>query len=64
MSHLPEFCIRNYDKTFIEFGEDVQESQTAAGQSIASPGFGVEPEALRGILTVKRGLIYFRLQIE
>jgi predicted dehydrogenase len=48
-----KFFIRGYDGSFIKYGDDKQESQVAAGQTTATPEFGVEPETTYGLLTTK-----------
>jgi predicted dehydrogenase len=49
-----KFFVRGYDGTFVKYGEDKQEAQIMAGQTTASPGYGVEPESTNGILTTKK----------
>ena len=53
MQYPLKFFVRGYDGTFIKYGDDKQESQVAAGQTTATPGFGVEPEDTYGLLTTK-----------
>jgi len=48
-----KFFIRGRDGSFIKFGDDRQESQIISGQTVATPGFGVEPPATHGLLTTK-----------
>ena len=53
MQYPLKYFIRGYDGSFIKYGDDKQERQIMAGQTTASPGFGVEPEATYGLLTTK-----------
>jgi len=53
MQYPLKYFIRGYDGSFVKFGDDKQESQIMSGQTTASPGFGVEPEATYGLLTTK-----------
>jgi len=53
MQYPLKFFVRGYDGSFVKFGDDKQESQIMAGQTTATPGFGVEPEATWGLLTTK-----------
>ncbi len=48
-----KYLVRGYDGSFIKFGDDKQESQIAAGLTVASPGFGIESENTYGLLTTK-----------
>ena len=53
MQYPLKFFVRGYDGSFIKYGDDKQESQIMAGQTTATPGFGIEPEATYGLLTTK-----------
>jgi len=53
MQYPLKYFIRGYDGSFMKYGDDKQEVQTFAGQTPATPGFGVEPEATWGLLTTK-----------
>lgn len=53
MQYPLKFFVRGYDGSFIKYGDDKQESQIMSGQTTATPGFGVEPEATWGLLTTK-----------
>lgn len=54
MQYPLKFFVRGYDGSFIKYGDDKQESQIMAGQTTATPGYGVEPEATYGLLTTKK----------
>lgn len=54
MQHPMKFFVRGYDGSFIKYGEDIQESQVAAGLKSTAPEFGVEPETTYGLLTTKK----------
>jgi predicted dehydrogenase len=53
MQYPLKYFVRGYDGTFIKYGTDMQESQIMTGQTTATPGFGVEPEATHGVLTTQ-----------
>jgi predicted dehydrogenase len=53
MQYPLKFFVRGYEGSFIKFGDDVQESQIAAGMTPTTPGFGLENEATYGLLTTK-----------
>ncbi|KAF2092839.1 NAD(P)-binding protein [Rhizodiscina lignyota] len=53
MQYPLKYFVRGYDGSFVKFGDDKQESQVSAGMTVASPGFGAEPEATNGFLTTK-----------
>lgn len=53
MQYPLKFFVRGYTGSFIKYGDDRQESQIAAGQTVRSTGFGVECEKTYGLLTTK-----------
>lgn len=53
MQYPLKYFVRGYDGSFVKYGDDKQEVKVFDGQTSATPGFGVEPEATYGLLTTK-----------
>lgn len=53
MQYPLKFFVRGYDGSFVKYGDDKQESQIITGQTTSTPGYGVEPEAMYGLLMTK-----------
>ncbi|KAJ9622453.1 hypothetical protein H2203_006675 [Taxawa tesnikishii (nom. ined.)] len=51
MQYPLKWLVRGYKGSYVKYGDDPQESQVSTGRSATDPSFGVEKDAIHGLLT-------------